>query len=130
MSEPAKIDDGGPAFPIQIDAKALAVHDYIGISIRDYFAAAALQGLLASGHFTKPCDEPINRTFHAFGPGDLNETDADEDRPSATWLAISLKCRKDYDEDATKGSFSYDCVGQSYRIADEMLAARKEGDQP
>ncbi len=44
----SKINNGGPAFPLQIDENALHVYDYIGMSIRDYFAAAALQGWLAS----------------------------------------------------------------------------------
>ena len=32
------INDGGPAFPIK---------DYLGMSLRDYFAAVALQGMFA-----------------------------------------------------------------------------------
>ena len=36
----SSINDGGPAFPI--------VGKFNGMSIRDYFAAAALQGLLIS----------------------------------------------------------------------------------
>ena len=41
------INDGGPAFPhtTQWDTPAINYH---GISMRDYFAAAALQGNLAS----------------------------------------------------------------------------------
>jgi hypothetical protein len=43
------INDGGPAFPhtTQWDGITPAIN-YHGISMRDYFAAAALQGLLAS----------------------------------------------------------------------------------
>ena len=37
-----KINDGGPAFPVP----SLAVDS--GMTLRDYFAAAALQGLIAS----------------------------------------------------------------------------------
>ncbi len=36
---------GGPAFPISVDIETVT---YYGMSIRDYFAANALQGLLAS----------------------------------------------------------------------------------
>lgn len=40
----AEIDDGGPAFP-----QALAsIQAPAGMSLRDYFAAHAMQGLLAS----------------------------------------------------------------------------------
>ena len=47
MSQP--INDGGPAFPhtTQWDGITPAINHH-GISIRDYFAAAALQGLLSS----------------------------------------------------------------------------------
>lgn len=101
-------------------------HGIEGLTLRDYFAASALQGLLASGHFTKPCDDPVNRVFYAYQPDDLDKTDADQDRPSATSLMISLKCRKSYNEDAITGSFTYDCVEKSYYIADAMMNARKE----
>jgi len=50
MSQP--INDGGPAFPHKRQIRCNGeVIDYVmesGISIRDYFAAAALQGLIAS----------------------------------------------------------------------------------
>ncbi len=36
-------DDGGPAFPVQ-DASTWQAH---GMTLRDYFAAKAMQGLLA-----------------------------------------------------------------------------------
>jgi len=41
-----KINDGGPAFPVvfQHDEATSECH---GMSLRDYFAAAALQGLMA-----------------------------------------------------------------------------------
>jgi hypothetical protein len=41
-----KIDDGGPAFPIPYGQ--VMSEDGKGMSLRDYFAAAALQGALAS----------------------------------------------------------------------------------
>ena len=46
----APINDGGPAFPhtTQWDGITPAIN-YHGISMRDYFAAAALQGILADG---------------------------------------------------------------------------------
>ena len=45
MSQP--INDGGPAYPVvfQHDESTSECH---GISIRDYFAAAALQGICAN----------------------------------------------------------------------------------
>ena len=42
-------DDGGPAFPISPDTAMSAGEyraNYRGVSLRDYFAAAALQGIL------------------------------------------------------------------------------------
>ena len=47
------INDGGPAFPhkrqIRCNGEVIDCEMESGISIRDYFAAAALQGLLADG---------------------------------------------------------------------------------
>lgn len=41
------IDDGGPAFPVAEDHKIASEFTWTqGLSIRDYFAAAALRGLL------------------------------------------------------------------------------------
>jgi hypothetical protein len=46
------INDGGPAFPhkrqIRCNGEVIDSEMESGISMRDYFAAAALQGLLAS----------------------------------------------------------------------------------
>ena len=38
----SKINDGGPAFPVE-DVQ----ENYFGMTLRDYFAAKAMQGLLA-----------------------------------------------------------------------------------
>ena len=43
MSE-QKINDGGPAFPVECLS--------IGMTIRDYFAAAALQSMTITGQYT------------------------------------------------------------------------------
>jgi len=58
MSE-QPINDGGPAFPhtTQWDGITPAIN-YHGISMRDYFAAAALQGLMASRNFLDEYDGP------------------------------------------------------------------------
>ena len=44
MSDETKTDDGGPAFPCPNDAN---VNGDTGMSLRDYFAAKAMQGILA-----------------------------------------------------------------------------------
>ena len=44
-------DNGGPAFPTMDDRRAL-ISD--GMTLRDYFAAAAMQGLLARGSLYAP----------------------------------------------------------------------------
>jgi hypothetical protein len=53
----SKIDDGGAAFPIDSymlnpNATEKEIKEAQGMTLRDYFAAAALQGMLASGHYT------------------------------------------------------------------------------
>ncbi len=48
MTTPKPIDDGGPAFPLP---EKLYEHSEIpafGLSLRDYFAAKAMQGFLAA----------------------------------------------------------------------------------
>ena len=43
------INDGGPAFPhLETTSRGEPYHDHLGMTLRDYFAAAALQGLIAS----------------------------------------------------------------------------------
>ena len=50
MSEP--INDGGPAFPceeqIRCNGEVCDIRKFTGMTLRDYFAAAALQGLMSS----------------------------------------------------------------------------------
>jgi hypothetical protein len=65
----SKIDDGGPIASSLANKTQIAENTYCtqvieaqgGLSLRDYFAAAALQGLLASGHYTFVTDreEPM-----------------------------------------------------------------------
>lgn len=47
------INDGGPAFPTPA-----GVQHNDGMTLRDYFAAAALQGLMASRNFLDEYDGP------------------------------------------------------------------------
>ena len=44
-------NDGGPAFPETTEHTRVGFHATVGMTLRDYFAAAALQGLL-SDHIT------------------------------------------------------------------------------
>ena len=43
------MNDGGPAFPFKCQGPTTGPETYYGMTLRDYFAAAALQGLIASG---------------------------------------------------------------------------------
>jgi hypothetical protein len=51
VSEP--INDGGPAFPTPA-----GIQHNDGMTLRDYFAAAALKGLMASRNFLDEYDGP------------------------------------------------------------------------
>ena len=42
-----KINDGGPAFPVQTIGSDFG-YGFPGMTLRDYFAAAIMQGLMAS----------------------------------------------------------------------------------
>jgi hypothetical protein len=58
----SKINDGGGAFPHGDPTHG----GDLGMTLRDYFAAAALQGLLANGCYGS-CDSAAN---HAYGYAD------------------------------------------------------------
>ena len=112
-------DNGGPAFPPHLHGEG-----YGSMTLRDYFAAAALQGLLASGHFTKPAMNEQSLDFKAMTFDELDNSMADEDRPVESHWYESKECRRSYDDEATKGKTTIDCVESAMRIADAMLAAR------
>jgi hypothetical protein len=54
------INDGGPAFPceeqIRCNGEVCDIRKFTGMTMRDYFAAAALQGLMASRNFLDEYD--------------------------------------------------------------------------
>ena len=60
MNQP--INDGGPAFPseeqIRCNGEVCDTRKFTGMTLRDYFAAAALQGLMASRNFLDEYDGP------------------------------------------------------------------------
>lgn len=45
MTDTNKIDDGGNAFPIQASEASGAEYAHVGMTLRDYFAAAAIDTL-------------------------------------------------------------------------------------
>ena len=62
-----KIKDGGPAFPSTISDDSLHVG---GMSLRDYFAAKAMQGLLAQSCGTAFGSDPILGAQYAYQMAD------------------------------------------------------------
>lgn len=60
-------DNGGPAFP-QNDAGVNRINNHDGMTLRDYFAAAALQGILANNasDVANPCMSPDDYAREAF----------------------------------------------------------------
>jgi hypothetical protein len=78
MSEP--INDGGPAFPhtTQWDGINPAIN-YHGISMRDYFAAAALQGIISDASVLaslKKDGELVSRSAYHFADAMLKAREA------------------------------------------------------
>lgn len=61
-------DNGGPAFPV-IGAPS-APEDYPDMSLRDYFAAKAMQGLLAQSCGTAMGSDPIYAAEYAYAMAD------------------------------------------------------------
>jgi len=80
----SKIDDGGAAFPksdcIEPDMEPIRYSD--GMTLRDYFAAAALQGWLAS--YDSSSVHPVN-----------NDTERDVARQAYTMADAMLAARKE-----------------------------------
>lgn len=62
-----EIDDGGPAFAIPSDGCTHGTHT--GMSLRDYFAAAALTGLLA--HERYGSESPSKLADYAYDQADM-----------------------------------------------------------
>lgn len=58
-------DNGGPAFPVVAEQSLNGISPSPGMSIRDFFAAAAMQGWLAS--FSDECPHPAKN-----GEGAMN----------------------------------------------------------
>ena len=104
-------DDGGSAFPSHVttDHNGTPVVSWVkGMSLRDYFAAAVLTGLVARN-----------------GIADIKHT-TDKDGMDQTVRGLAKL--------ATDTDSSFDCCGIgeaiiAYEVADAMLAARKGGAQ-
>ena len=54
-----KINTGGPAFPCHADIVPSKDVDYAGMTLRDYFAAKAMQGICAHHDSWGLCDNEI-----------------------------------------------------------------------
>jgi hypothetical protein len=70
-------NDGGPAFPVPSHPSEM-VESY-GMSLRDYFAAKAMQGMLASGgdHFDGQGDpERFSKNAYAYADAMLQAREA------------------------------------------------------
>jgi hypothetical protein len=61
MDRPARVvageeqdmkDTGGPAFPLHSEVRPSMDTEWCGMTLRDYFAGMAMQGMLASGKCT------------------------------------------------------------------------------
>jgi hypothetical protein len=64
------IDDGGAAFPIPLDDRPGAYPAESGMTLRDYFAAKAMQGLLAQSMGTALSSEPEDAAEYAYETAD------------------------------------------------------------
>jgi hypothetical protein len=96
----ATIDDGGPAFPVRM------AYYSTGMTLRDWFAGMALQGLLASGHFTTP---------------------ANEEECQAWMTRHQDKWDDETDEELEFPKIKFDFTEAAFRCADSMLEYGKGG---
>ncbi len=102
-----KINDGGPAFPLP---KELYEHSEIspyGMSLRDYFAAQAMQAIVGSFRQTMRGKEDARYTSEA----DLTTFDRD--------MALDINNKTGDCDGASEIAFD------AYAIADSMLQARE-----
>lgn len=71
-------NDGGPAFPLDVNADTSGTVN-VGMSLRDYFAAAALQGICAAnviapkGMTPSECIRMFGRTAYELADALLSE---------------------------------------------------------
>ncbi|MBB5704332.1 hypothetical protein FHS76_004249 [Ochrobactrum daejeonense] len=89
----SKIETGGPAFPVSVPVDFQFAHE--GMTLRDYFAAIALQGMLTNGFMPKEVTIEVMSSY------------AYEDQ-------------EQYKKDCAQNHYS----ALAYRMADAMLAAR------
>jgi len=105
-------NDGGPAFPVpMLPGESWDSEKYgnpNGMSMRDWFAGMALQGLLASGHFTIPACEADDQSWMTTHPDPYDDETGEEIHP---------------------GRFQYDFPEAAWKCADAMIKARKEDAQ-
>jgi hypothetical protein len=59
----SKTNDGGTAFPVQL-VEHVSAHNHPGMTLRDYFAAAALQGIYASATDLRRMSEAQQSRLH------------------------------------------------------------------
>ena len=68
--------NGGPAFPVntqRFEDGSINVHPEIGMTLRDYFAAKAMQGMCSNGDATHRGDEVIAKDAYAIADAMLWE---------------------------------------------------------
>lgn len=97
----ATIDDGGPAFPHPTECSDGRGIPHLGMTLRDYFAAKAMQGIIAhnglSGHVPCQCHTPQQSSIYQVADGH----EMDEQFINASEAIVA------------------------YEVADAMLAARR-----
>jgi hypothetical protein len=69
---------GGPAFPIkQYNRNIMAFEEVCGMTMRDYFAAKAIQGMFASGNLPKSVqDDELASVAYEFADAMLKAREA------------------------------------------------------
>ena len=61
MNEPAKLAKDEPAFPVCYE-HAEAGAEYHGMTLRDYFAAKAMQAIISAGMFNQTAEDMLKKT--------------------------------------------------------------------
>ena len=72
----SKTDDGGPAFPREEYQTPTSALGQIGMSLRDYFAAKAMQGMLSNAEMMHDDNGHRNNTFANYAAAAYAQADA------------------------------------------------------
>ena len=122
-----KIETGGPAFPVQYsnEADGPTVMPHVGMTLRDYFAAKAMQGFLTAEYASTYRPEVWAKDAYEMADAMLKARDhgaegSENDRHVATFLL----------REALKSCLEYGAMTGADWVTDKARAALAKAGEP